>query len=417
VVALAHTHIFVNDGYFAVIPFLREKSDVFNVSDGIGHMRNSLRDVDTIARTDIEKLLFSIVIMRHDDTIAFREQIVFIELRVIVVAAYLPLVDELKIEFDDRLIGIERKDAASSIADGIEIALRGQSLDFHYASVVFRLVGGKGVRCRYFPCFSLKNGYFLLKMLKVRLIPILLLKDGRMVKPIQFGSGGERDVGSPVTTAIVYNSQDADELIFIDINPPQEGHAYLSSVLRDVAAKCFVPLTAGGNIRTIDDITLILQSGADKISINRAALERPEFITEVANRFGSSCTVVSIDAKKVGDRYEVFRERGQVPTGRELVAWAKEVAERGAGEILLTSIEREGTMKGYDIDMIKSVTDAVGVPVIANGGVGTREHFVEAVKLANASGLGASSVFHFSDSNLTQVKSFLIGRGIEMRPI
>ena len=238
-----------------------------------------------------------------------------------------------------------------------------------------------------------------------------------MVKPIQFGAGGERDVGPPVTTAIVYNSQDADELIFIDINERQEGHAFLTSVLRDVAAKCFVPLTAGGNIRAIDDITQILQSGADKISINRMALEHPEFITEVASRFGSSCTVVSIDAKKVGDRYEVFRDRGQIPTGRELVAWAKEAADRGAGEILLTSIEREGTMQGYDIDMIKAVTEAVSVPVIANGGVGTREHFIEAVTMGGASGLGASSVFHFTDSNLTQVKSFLKNSGIEMRPI
>lgn len=254
-------------------------------------------------------------------------------------------------------------------------------------------------------------------MLKVRLIPILLLKNGRMVKPIRFGMDGERDVGSPVTTAIVYNSQDADELVFIDINERQDGRGFLSSVLRDVAAKCFVPLTAGGNIRTIDDITEILQSGADKVSINRAALERPEFITEVATRFGSSCTVVSIDAKKVGDHYEVFRDRGRNPTGRELVAWAKEVADRGAGEILLSSIEREGTMEGYDIEMIMQVTEAVSIPVIANGGVGTREHFVDAVKIARASGLGASSVFHFSDSNLTQVKSFLLGRGIEMRPI
>ena len=254
-------------------------------------------------------------------------------------------------------------------------------------------------------------------MLKIRLIPILLLKGNRMVKPIQFGIGGERDVGSPVTTAIVYNSQDADELIFIDINQRQEGHAFLASVLRDVAAKCFVPLTAGGNIRTIEDITQILQSGADKISINRMALERPEFITEAAKRFGSSCVVISIDAKKVGDHYEVFKERGQVKTGRELISWAREAVERGAGEILLTSIEREGTMQGYDIDMIKSVTGAVSVPVIANGGVGTREHFVDAVKIGGAAGLGASSVFHFTDSNLTQVKSFLKGRGIEMRPI
>ena len=238
-----------------------------------------------------------------------------------------------------------------------------------------------------------------------------------MVKPIQFGTGGERDVGSPITTAIVYNSQDADELIFIDINERQEGHGYLTSVLKDVAVKCFIPLTAGGNIRTLDDITEILRSGADKISINRAALDRPEFITEAAERFGSSCIVVSIDAKKIGDTYEVFRDRGQVATGRELVAWATEAVERGAGEILLTSIDREGTMQGYDCDMIKLVTQTVSVPVIANGGVGTREHFVDAVKLGGASGLGASSVFHFTDSNLTQVKSFLLGRGIDMRPI
>ena len=254
-------------------------------------------------------------------------------------------------------------------------------------------------------------------MLKVRLIPVLLLKDGRMVKPIRFGAGGERDVGSPVTTATIYNSQDADELVFLDIDPTDRGHEFLASVIHQVSEKCFVPLTAGGNVRTIEDIALLLRSGADKVSINRAAHERPAFIREGADKYGSQCIVVSIDAKKVGDRYEVFTERGTKATGRELVTWAKEAASLGAGEILLTSIEHEGMMQGYDLDMIRMVADAVSIPVIANGGVGNRDHFIDGVRLGHASAIAASSVFHFSDSNLTQVKTFLKNAGIEMRPI
>ncbi len=255
-------------------------------------------------------------------------------------------------------------------------------------------------------------------MLKVRLIPVLLLKNGRMVKPIRFGEGGERDVGFPATTARIYDSQDADELIFLDITATSEGRNFLLSTLREVGENCFVPLTAGGGVRTIDDIRDILKAGADKISINTAAVERPEFISEAAKKFGSQCIVVSIDVRKDKDgKFEVFTHGGKRATGLEVLVWAEEVVHRGAGEILLTSIDREGTMDGYDLDLIKMIADAVPVPVIAHGGAGTRQHFVDAVVMGKASAVAASSVFHFSDSNLTQVKSFIYNAGIPIRPI
>lgn len=254
-------------------------------------------------------------------------------------------------------------------------------------------------------------------MVKIRVIPILLLKNGRMVKPIQFGASGERDVGWPVTTARVYDSQDADELVFLDIAASAEGRAFLIETLREVGENCFVPLTAGGGVRTLGDIRELLRAGADKVSINTAALKRPEFIREAAERFGSQCVVLAIDVKKRPDgTYEVQSERGRKPTGLELVSWARRAVALGAGEILVTAIEREGTMAGYDLECIRLVASAVFVPVIANGGAGTRQHFVEAVN-AGASAVAASSVFHFSDSNLTQVKSFMYNAGVAVRPI
>lgn len=239
-----------------------------------------------------------------------------------------------------------------------------------------------------------------------------------MVKPIKFGLGGERDVGWPVTTAKIYDSQDADELIFLDITATGESRVFLEDTLEKVAENCFVPITAGGGVKTMKDIEVILKSGADKISINTAAVENPKFIRQGAHKFGSQCIVVSIDVKEVKPgKYEVFTHRGKKRTGLEPVDWAKKAEKLGAGEILITSIDREGTMKGYDLDLVKMITDAVNIPVIANGGASTRQDCVDVVKLGGASAVAASSVFHFSDSNLTQVKSFMFNAGLPMRPL
>ena len=253
-------------------------------------------------------------------------------------------------------------------------------------------------------------------MLKPRLIPVLLLKNGRMVKPVQFGAGGERDVGWPVTTAKIYNSQDADELIFIDISSGAAKESFLEDTLRKVSEHCFIPLTAGGGVLSIEDFGKLLRAGADKVSINTAAFLNPNLITEAARIFGSQCVVLSIDARKVGEnKYVVCTDGGKTTSDRDVISWAKEGVEKGAGEILLTSIDKEGTMKGYDIDLVRLVADAVSVPVIANGGAGHRAHFVEAIYEGHASAAAASSVFHFSDSNIPQVKLFMKNAGVPVR--
>ena len=247
---------------------------------------------------------------------------------------------------------------------------------------------------------------------------MLLLRNGRLVKPKRFGLSGERDVGSPITTARIYDSQDADELIFLDISATNEGRKFLLETLRGIAKNCFVPLTAGGGIRTIDDVQEILKNGADKISINTIAVEKPEIIANIAEKFGSQCVVVSIDVKQNQDGvYEVFINGGKGNTGLDVISWSKEVYKRGAGEILLTSIDKEGMMDGYDLELIKMVSENVPIPVIANGGAGTRQDFVDGVRIGHASAVAASSVFHFSDSNITQVKSFMFNSGISVRPI
>ncbi len=253
-------------------------------------------------------------------------------------------------------------------------------------------------------------------MLKIRVIPVLLLKNNRMVKPIRFGKSGERDVGSPVTTAHIYDSQDADELIFLDIEATSSGRAFLTKTLKNVARDCFLPITAGGGIRSLEAIRELLFCGADKVSINTYVVENPSFITEAAAMFGQQCIVVSIDVKK-GDAYEVYTERGTRATGLDPVTWARRVAELGAGEILLTSIDQEGTFKGYDLELTRRVADAVRIPVIINGGAGTRQHFVDAVQEGHASAVAGSSIFHFSDSSITQIKSFMYNAGIPIRPI
>jgi len=253
-------------------------------------------------------------------------------------------------------------------------------------------------------------------MLKVRLIPVLLIKNERMVKPICFGGGGERDVGFPATTARIYDSQDADELIFLDIEASLDRRGFLLDTLHKVSRNCFIPITAGGGVRTIENIRELLQAGADKVSINTSALHDPSFITRATERLGRQCVVVAIDVRKEQNgEYAVYTRRGKEKTGLEMITWAKKVQDLGAGEILLTAIEREGVMQGYDLECIKMVADAVTIPVIANGGAGTREDCVRAIKEGHASAIAASSLFHFSDSNLSQVKSFMSNAGIPVR--
>ncbi len=251
-------------------------------------------------------------------------------------------------------------------------------------------------------------------MLKVRLIPTLLLKDGRMIKTKQFDA--YRDVGNPRTTAKVYDAQRADELIFLDITATVENRHLLLDVITAVAEECFMPLTVGGGIRTIEQARELLLHGADKVAINTAAVERPEFITELAKKFGRSTVVVSIDFKKNADgKNEVFTLRGTKPTGKDPVTWAKEAETLGAGEILLTCIDREGMMNGYDLDTLKAVTSAVTIPVISSGGVGTIQDLVDGIVIGGASAVSAASIFHFTDQSIFKAHSHMKQKGLSVR--
>jgi len=251
-------------------------------------------------------------------------------------------------------------------------------------------------------------------MLKARLIPTLLLKDGRMVKTKQFGA--YRDVGNPRTVAKVYDAQKADELIFLDITATEENRHFLIETIETVAEECFMPLTAGGGIRTVEQAREILRHGADKIAVNSAAVEHPEFITELSQAFGKSTVIVSIDFKENAQgKKEVFSTRGTVSTGLDPVAWAQEAEHRGAGEILLTSIDREGTMTGYDLDMISAVANAVSIPIIASGGVGTIQDLVDGIQIGKASAVSAASIFHFTDQSIFKAHSHMKQAGLAVR--
>src|SRR5690349_11545333 len=230
-------------------------------------------------------------------------------------------------------------------------------------------------------------------MLKMRVIPCLDVKDGRVVKGVNFVD--LVDAGDPVEQARIYDREGADELCFLDITASHEDRATLYDVVRRTAEQCFMPLTVGGGVRTVEDIRKLLLAGADKVSINTAAVQRPEFVREAAEKFGSQCITVGIDAKRVGDRFEVFTHGGRKPTGLEAVAWARRMAEYGCGEILLTSMDRDGTKAGFDLPLTRAVADAVPVPVIASGGVGSLDHFVDGVREGHAGALLAASVFHF----------------------
>jgi cyclase len=250
-------------------------------------------------------------------------------------------------------------------------------------------------------------------MLKLRVIPCLDVKDGRVVKGVNFVS--LRDAGDPVEQAAVYDAAGADELTFLDITASHENRDTILDVVSRTAARVFLPLTVGGGIRSVDDMRRLLLAGTDKCSINSAAIARPEFISEAARKFGSQCVVVAVDAKRTGDeRWEVFTHGGRRNTGIDAVGWCRRAAELGAGEILLTSMDRDGTGLGFDLDLLRRVCGAVRVPVIASGGVGTLEHFVEGAR-AGATGLLAASVFHFGTFTIAQVKAALHDAGLPVR--
>lgn len=253
-------------------------------------------------------------------------------------------------------------------------------------------------------------------MLKVRVIPTLLWKDVGLVKGVGFDSW--RRIGSLMPAIKVYNTRQVDELILLDIAATKEKHTPDYEVISEIAAECFVPLTVGGGIKTLEDIKNLLRSGADKVCINSAAYESPELISEAAGYFGSQCVVVSIDVKKHADgSYECYSCCGVSRTGRAVEAWAKEVGSLGAGEILITSVERDGTMEGYDLDLLKRVAGSVSVPVIASGGAGNYQHMYEAISLGKASAVAAASMFHFTEQTPIEAKRFLASKGIPVRDI
>src|SRR5919106_1303624 len=253
-------------------------------------------------------------------------------------------------------------------------------------------------------------------MLKVRIIPCLDVKDGRVVKGVQFV--GLRDAGDPVEQARVYDAAGADELTFLDITASHENRDTILDVVARTAEQCFMPVTVGGGVGTIEDIRRLLLAGADKVSINSAAVVRPEFVREAAEKYGDQCIVVAIDARQTGpDRWEVFTHGGRKSTGLDAVAWARRMAESGAGEILLTSMDRDGTKSGFDLELTRAVSDAVPVPVVASGGVGTLDHLVEGVQQGGASAVLAASIFHFGEFTIAEAKERLAQAGVPIRQI
>ena len=250
-------------------------------------------------------------------------------------------------------------------------------------------------------------------MFKVRIIPCLDVKDGRVVKGVKFLD--LRDAGDPVEAAIAYDAAGADELTFLDITASHENRDIILDVVRRTAEACFMPLTVGGGVRTVEDIRKLLTCGADKVSINTAAVTRRAFVKEAAEKFGDQCIVVAIDAKKVGDTWEIFTHGGRKPTGLNAVKYAREVVSLGAGEILLTSMDRDGTKSGFDIALTRAIADAVPVPVIASGGVGNLDHLVDGIRDGHATAVLAASIFHFGEYTVRQAKEHMAKAGLPMR--
>lgn len=251
-------------------------------------------------------------------------------------------------------------------------------------------------------------------MLARRIIPCLDVKDGRVVKGTKFLN--LRDAGDPVEVARIYDAQGADELTFLDITASHENRGILLDVVRRTAEQVFMPLTVGGGVRAVEDIRTLLRAGADKVSINTAAIKDPQLISDGAKVFGAQCIVVAVDARRAGEgRWEVYTHGGRNPTGLDAVAWAREAAQRGAGEILLTSMDADGTKDGYDIALTAAVAAAVPVPVVASGGVGTLEHIYDGLTRGHANAALAASIFHFGEFTVRQVKEYLAARKVPVR--
>jgi imidazole glycerol-phosphate synthase subunit HisF len=255
-------------------------------------------------------------------------------------------------------------------------------------------------------------------VLKIRIIPCLDVKDGRVVKGVNFVD--LKDAGDPVEAASAYDAAGADELCFLDITASHENRDTIFDIVERTAERCFMPLTVGGGVRTTEDIRKLLTAGADKVSINTAAVHRRRFVAEGADKFGAQCIVVAIDAKKVSkvgeaSRWEIFTHGGRNPTGLDAVAYAREVVGLGAGEILLTSMDRDGTRAGFDLDLTRAIADAVPVPVIASGGVGTLDHLIDGVKIGHASAVLAASIFHYGTFTIGEAKRHMAAAGVAIR--
>ena len=250
-------------------------------------------------------------------------------------------------------------------------------------------------------------------MIKIRIIPCLDVDNGRVVKGINFVN--LVDAGDPVKQAKFYSENGADEITFLDITATHEKREAMVDIIERTANECLVPLTVGGGIRGVDDMKNFLSVGADKVSVNSSAIKEPKIITEGAMKFGNQCIVVAIDAKKIKNSWKVFINGGRVETGIDAIQWAKKVEKLGAGEILLTSMDRDGTKKGFDLELTKKISSSVGIPVIASGGIGKIDHFVDGVVKGGASALLAASVFHFGEFGISEVKKHLISKGINVR--
>jgi len=250
-------------------------------------------------------------------------------------------------------------------------------------------------------------------MIKIRIIPCLDVDNGRVVKGINFVN--LIDAGDPVKQAKFYSDNGADEITFLDITATHERREAMVDIIERTANECLVPLTVGGGIRNIDDMKMFLSVGADKVSVNSSAIKDPKIITKGALKFGNQCIVVAIDAKKKGNSWEVYVNGGRISTGIDAIQWAKKVEKLGAGEILLTSMDRDGTKSGFDLNLTKEVSSSVSIPVIASGGIGEINHFVDGVKRGGASALLAASVFHFGEFSISEVKKHLISQGIDVR--